>query len=295
MHRTVIYKRISTKQQSFDMQNICTKYAKEKGFEVVNEIEEIGSGYYCNQPKLMVIIDDIKNCRIKPPINIILVYYYDRISRNVEFFCKILKTLNDCNVHIVSVEGYVGEHKSPFGYAQVLKRIVDAEMESRKISQRLKTSIEIRKISRKFFSGVVPFGYKLEDGAIKINDYEQNIIKLIFLLKTKKIKGYTIIEKLNSLCSESGRMILDETNELIVQPNETYSLSNKHVAILLNANNITKRNRDWTENSVGQTCRASDAHIASSLGKRFRSVKVDSSVGVSVGNDKVVIKKQRCA
>lgn len=97
--RAIIYARVSTKEQSPEMQLMdLREYAKNRNFDVVNEYVDIDSGGNSNRKNYKKLWDDVK----KKKTDIVLVWRFDRFSRNSKEMVEALDEFNHLGIDFIS-------------------------------------------------------------------------------------------------------------------------------------------------------------------------------------------------
>jgi len=133
-----IYTRVSTENQSVDMQLVALRqYAKQRGFEVYKEYSDITSGSKSSRPALNELMEDAR----KRIIDVVLVWKFDRFARSVKQLTDALIELNHLGVEFISYTENI-DTSSPTG--KVLFTIISAmaEFERSLIVERVKAGIE---------------------------------------------------------------------------------------------------------------------------------------------------------
>jgi putative DNA-invertase from lambdoid prophage Rac len=98
--RVAIYARVSTHdQKTLSMQiEKCSEYASARGWELVEEIKEVGSGA-SQRPQREGLL---KLCR-KRQVDIVVVWKLDRWGRSVADIVSTLQELQELGVQFVSI------------------------------------------------------------------------------------------------------------------------------------------------------------------------------------------------
>lgn len=246
--KSIIYCRSSTQSQNnFNHCSIDTQifnnrqYCMKNNLKIFNMSTEICSATQLkNQKTLLHIINNFSN------INII-VYDASRFSRNIIDGIKLLNLCIDKNINIYNVKDNYSTNTTQ-GYYNFIDGIKNAELESKLISDRMKSSINYRK-NLGFDFGIPPYGY--------MRDRINGIIKFVKCNKETEIidfgralyYGCTLNEANKKMVSITGHKI----NSLFSEPCYKIEYGNftfKMLAEFLNENNIKHRNKDWTANSV---------------------------------------------
>ncbi len=112
--RVALYVRVSTKDQSVDMQlNDLERYNKERGFKVFNTYKYNGvSGTQESRPALSELMNDAK----KRKFDIILVWRFDRFARSTKHLVNALYEFRNLGIDFISYQENI-DTSSPLGEA----------------------------------------------------------------------------------------------------------------------------------------------------------------------------------
>ena len=148
----VVYCRISSKEQSLDMQEMkCIEYAKENGYNVIKIVKEISSARsFSKLNNLKSLIKSISDVNI-------IVYSIDRFCRNTMDMLNVMTVLEANNINMVSVVDHINMSTAAGRHA-FRQRVSAAELESDLIAERVNRSVEYKKSLGHIF-GVAPYGY----------------------------------------------------------------------------------------------------------------------------------------
>ena len=235
MQDTIIYCRISTKNQKFgyslDLQNyICTEYCIKNNFNIINNIYEIGRA--TNIKNLKQLIDIINN---NNNINIV-IQESTRLCRNINDYNNIINICKNNNNIIHSIGNNIITNNIN-SIIELMNCVKQGELESLILSKRIKKNIEYRKMINTYVPPIAKFGYMFKyinnQKYLIINKKEDIIIKLInklynnqrykhILLKIKKTIKYIVLKK-KSISS---------------------------IVTFFNKNKIFNRNKFWNYNSI---------------------------------------------
>ena len=151
--KCVIYCRVSTKEQSLEMQCMqCMKFAEENNFKIKDVIKEKRSARSFNNLKeLRKIIEENTNITI-------LVYSIDRFCRNTKDALNLLSLLEYKNINLASVSENI-DLSTASGRHSFRQRMSAAELESDLISERIKRTTGYKK-ELGHIGGRSPYGYK---------------------------------------------------------------------------------------------------------------------------------------
>ncbi len=143
--KAAIYTRISTHdQQTLDMQlEKCREYCLSRGWEIVFEIKEIGSGAK-KRPKRE---DLLKQCRQRN-VDAVVVWKLDRWGRSVSDVVGSLQELQELGVFFVSITEAL-DFSTAMGRAMSGLLAVFAEFERELISERVKVGLSQARLKGK--------------------------------------------------------------------------------------------------------------------------------------------------
>ena len=181
-YKVAIYIRVSTKKQveegySLDAQKErLIKLCETNGYIVYKVYADEGkSGKDTNRPAFQEMMEDMKNgCFDK-----ILVMKLDRISRSVIDLEVMIKAMQTYNVEFESASEKI-DTSSSFGMMFVRLLGIFAQFERERISERISDTFENMVSEARAISGSQPFGYKVEDGKVVIDEEKREIVNYIF-------------------------------------------------------------------------------------------------------------------
>lgn len=191
--RAVIYARQSTsKQQSIPAQiSALEEFAEGRNIKVVAIFEDVMSGKDTNRDGFTAM----KNYIAEHPIDIILVWRFDRLSRNLKDFHQFLSGCEKVNVSVFSLNEQLSNDKFGRSDNTFLLQLLGAAAEYQKSV--MKENQQIAYLSKhqqgKIISPNVSYGYGLEGDELQINDQEAKIVREIFRLYVEKGIGYKTI------------------------------------------------------------------------------------------------------
>lgn len=112
--RVAIYARVSTKDQSIEMQmNDLDRFTREREYEVYKTYQDIGiSGTKEKRPELNMLMDDAR----KRKFDMVLVWRFDRFARSTRHLVDALYTFKNLNIDFVSYQENI-DTSSPLGEA----------------------------------------------------------------------------------------------------------------------------------------------------------------------------------
>jgi hypothetical protein len=98
--RAALYCRVSTDDQHLETQLYdLREFARQRGFEIVNEYTDTISGAKSKRPALDQLLADARRNRFE----IVIVSAFDRLARNVRHFLEVLDEFNHLNITFISL------------------------------------------------------------------------------------------------------------------------------------------------------------------------------------------------
>jgi len=109
-----VYVRVSTKEQSVDMQlNDLERYSRERGLEIYKVYEDNGvSGTQETRPALNELMNDAK----KRKFDVVLVWRFDRFARSTKHLVNALHEFKHLGIDFISFQENI-DTSSPLGEA----------------------------------------------------------------------------------------------------------------------------------------------------------------------------------
>ena len=140
--KTALYMRVSTSDQSADLQSDSLRaYAERAGLEVVGEYLDQGvSGKKISREQL----DKLMQAARAHEIQCILVWKFDRFARSTKHLLTALEEFNYLNIKFVSVQDQI-DTTSPMGKAMFTLIAAMAELESSLIGERVAAGMQSAK------------------------------------------------------------------------------------------------------------------------------------------------------
>ena len=211
----VMLLRVSTnKQDTLVQRKVVEEYARQNKLTIDKVVEEYAISGFKTPMSERKGLNEIKQLAINGMIDNLLIFNTDRIGRRIELI-SFISLLTECNVTIHSAtEGIINENKDYSDLLNSIKLFI-ASNESKKTSQRIANAKKYGYENGKYQGGrYINYGYELVNGKLVINPTESDIVKKIF-------------ELYNSYGTNACLSYLHD-------------------------NNITKRGRLWTNNSLIQ-------------------------------------------
>ena len=182
--KVYIYTRVSTTMQiddySLDAQKARMKaYADFNNYQIVGEYEDAGkSGKSIEgRASFCKMMDDIKSG--KDGVAYVLVFKLSRFGRNTADVLSTLQVMQDFGVNLICVEDGIDSSKDAGKLMiSVLSAVAEIERENIRV-QTMEGSIQKAREGR-WNGGFAPYGYRLVDGVLQINEDEAPAIRTIF-------------------------------------------------------------------------------------------------------------------
>lgn len=142
MTKCAIYARVSTPDQCIDNQLIqLRELAAHRGYEVVHEYTDIGSGSKSRRAGL----DSLLAAAHRRQFSIVLVAAFDRVARSVKHFLTVVDELNDLGIEFVSARENIDTTGS-MGRMFITLIGSIAELERSIIIERIKAGMRRRRL-----------------------------------------------------------------------------------------------------------------------------------------------------
>ena len=247
-NNAIIYTRISSNKQidgtSLQSQKlICEDYCKTLNFIIKKNIEEVCSAVSMSkQSKLNDIIINNNNIHL-------IILEPSRISRNIKDFTALLEKCEQNKITLHFAQPNIVSNNTQ-DIKNIISYVFDAELESKTLSKRIKTSIQHRKRMKTFVPSVPSFGYTNKDKKLCECEKEQDIIKLI-----NKLFWGSDTHSFNDLLFKITG-IHDEICDLN-DSDQVLEIKYGNMRIIdivkfLNNLDISSRNRLWNSNSISR-------------------------------------------
>ena len=137
MKRAAIYARVSTQEQSPDMQLLALReYAAKRGFEITGEYVDVTSAVAETRAQFERLMAAAR----KRSIDVVLVWKFDRFARSTKTLLLALDEFHHLGVDFISYQENI-DTASPLGKAVFTMVAAFAEMERNIIVERIKGGI----------------------------------------------------------------------------------------------------------------------------------------------------------
>ena len=178
------YTRVSTAMQidgySLDAQKSRMKaFADYNGYEIVGDYEDAGKSGKSIEGRLQFnqMMEDIKSG--KDSVSYVLVFKLSRFGRNAADVLSTLQVMQDFGVNLICVEDGIDSSKDAGKLMiSVLSAVAEIERENIRV-QTMEGRIQKAR-EGKWNGGFAPYGYKLVNGELIINEEEAEAIRVIF-------------------------------------------------------------------------------------------------------------------
>lgn len=199
--KCVIYIRVSTEMQvdgfSLDAQrNVVKRYAEREGIIVKNVYEDAGkSGKSIEgRPSFTKMLNDIKNGL---EIDYILVYKLSRFGRNAADILNSIELIQSYDINLITTEEGIDSSQTS---GKILISVLSAvsEIERENILEQTMNGRKEKARQGGWNGGPAPYGYRIENGKLIVNNDEAEIVKSIFHMYINEEYGCSAIAtKLN--------------------------------------------------------------------------------------------------
>ncbi|MEM5473870.1 recombinase family protein [Hoeflea sp. AS60] len=206
--RCAVYTRKSTEEgldqdfNSLDAQReACEAFIASQaslGWKLVPDRYDDGgiSGGTMERPALQRMLEDIKAGRI----DVVVVYKIDRLTRSLMDFAKIVDILDSKNVSFAAVTQAFNTTTS-MGRLTLNVLLSFAQFEREVTAERIRDKIAASKKKGIWMGGAVPFGYRVENRKLLINEDEAKTVRLLF-------SRYCELKSVRLLSEEATRLKL---------------------------------------------------------------------------------------
>lgn len=199
MEKVYLYTRVSTAIQtdgfSLDAQREkLLAYAKYRGFVVAGEYSDAGfSGKNISGRKqFQQMLSDIASK--KDNVKYVLVFKLSRFGRNSADTLYSLQYMQDYGVNLISVEENI-DSSAETGKLMISVISAVAEMERENIRVQTMAGRKQKALTGGWNGGFAPYGYKLEDGKLIVQEDEAEVIRAIFTIYVNTEYGASKVAK----------------------------------------------------------------------------------------------------
>ena len=181
--RIIGYARLSTREQSENSSALEQQIARLKAAGATEIFQDIDSGSKDKRPQFIELMELVKQDEIQE----VIVTRIDRLTRRLKTMLEIRDVFLNSSVNLRALDDSI-DLSTPAGKFHLSLLGSLAEMEVDRLGERIKHGWEhMRKNQR---VAVAPFGYKVNDGKLELNDEP-----LLCLLETGETLTYTNIAR----------------------------------------------------------------------------------------------------
>ena len=182
--KVYIYTRVSTSMQidgySLDAQKSRMKaFCEYNDYEIAGEYEDAGKSGKSIEGRAAFnrMLEDVKSG--KDEVSFVLVFKLSRFGRNAADVLATLQIMQDFGVNLICVEDGIDSSKEA---GKLMISVLSAVAEIERENIRIQTMEGRMQKARegKWNGGFAPYGYKLFDGKLEINEEEAEAIRIIF-------------------------------------------------------------------------------------------------------------------
>lgn len=197
------YIRVSTLEQAEDdrfgidvQKQEILLYANNNGFNVVDWKIDKMSGAKDDRPALNEILygEEVSN----PPFEAVIVFKNDRLARDTKLYFYYLYTLEKKGIKLLSTKEEFAEGSEFANIYRALLQFV-AEQERKNIAIRTGKGRSMKAQCGGYSGGRAPYGYKVENGRLVINEDERPIVEHVFKRIDEGAPMLTVADELNDM------------------------------------------------------------------------------------------------
>lgn len=174
--KIIAYLRCSTDHQDLQHQkNSIYQYANKNNLSIDEFIEDFGISAYKTSYTERDGLQQVLNMAHDGLIDTLIIFESSRLSRNHLQGQIVIDELTRCNVIIHSVtEGVVNKNEIDALMNSI--RFFTNQLESKKISERIQSSMNKRRLDNKHLGGHTPIGYKKNGDKLEVDENMREII-----------------------------------------------------------------------------------------------------------------------
>ena len=247
--KVYIYTRVSTAMQidgySLDAQKARMKaYADFNDYQIVGEYEDAGKSGKSIEGRASFcrMMEDIKSG--KDGVAYVLVFKLSRFGRNAADVLSTLQVMQDFGVNLICVEDGIDSSKDAGKLMiSVLSAVAEIERENIRV-QTMEGRIQKAREGR-WNGGFAPYGYRLVDGVLQINEDEAPAIRTIFEQYVNTDTGANGLSKylethgFQKLARQNGTSPLFSATLIRCHPDRTPSTAEKSPLAAANSKRFT--------------------------------------------------------
>lgn len=217
MENVYIYTRVSTELQSDNFslpaqRQAIKQYADFKGYKIIREYCDNGrSGKNAiNRPQFIQMMEDIEQGTDK--VKFVIVFKLSRFGRNAADTLNYLQLMQDYGVNLISVTDNIDSSVAT-GKIMISVLSAMAELERENILEQTMAGRRQKARDGRWNGGQAPFGYRLIDGALHIEEDEARVVKDIFSIYISSALGVPYVAKELNLRYKKEKKRADSTEK----------------------------------------------------------------------------------
>lgn len=220
------YIRVSTEGQAADdkfgieaQKEKILSYANQNGYNIVEWFCDEMSGTSDERPELNKILysDNITN----PPFEAVIAFKSDRVARDTKLYFYYLYVLEKRNIKLLSAQ----ENFPEGDFANIYRALMlfVAEQERKNIALRTGNGRKIKAAAGGYSGGRAPFGYKIENGQLIVNEEEAEVVREIFSMRdTMPMIRIAEVLNDNGMKTRTGGHFYASSIKAILENEQTY-------------------------------------------------------------------------
>lgn len=228
MKQAVAYCRVSTLEQANEdkfgiefQKKIINDYCAKSDIEITDWFVDTISGAKDNRPEFNRLLSGaVKN----PPIEMVVVAKTDRIARDINLFYAYKLELIKRDIKLVSATESINTGDAVTSMILENFLAVIAEVERENIKCRTAGGRAIKSAKGGYSGGKAPYGYKVSNGSLVINEPEVPLVKRIFELRDSGSTMKNICEtlKVEGFKNRKGTDFAISTIQYVLGNRKTY-------------------------------------------------------------------------
>lgn len=170
------------------------EYCAKNDYQIIEWYEDAGESGAKERPGFdEIVYGEVTN----PPAEAVVVAKTDRVARDVNVYFYYKMMLKKKDIELISIAEDFGQLGV---FAPMLESFVicAAELERENITKRMSGGRKVKASKGGYSGGRAPFGYKVEDGGLVVNEDEKAVVLRIFELKKEGHALRTIASMVNA-------------------------------------------------------------------------------------------------
>jgi site-specific DNA recombinase len=171
-----------------------------EGWKLIRDRYDDGgfSGGSMDRPALAKLLDDVRARKI----DVIVVYKVDRLTRSLADFAKLVELFDEHDVSFISVTQAFNTTTS-MGRLTLNMLLSFAQFEREITGERIRDKVAASKKRGIWMGGAVPFGYRVENRALRIVDDHAEFVRALF---GRYLEGGSVVRLKVALDAENVRL-----------------------------------------------------------------------------------------